>query len=121
MRKIEIISVPVTDQQKAKEFYLKVGFQVIVEAPMDATQLWVQLGFPGAETSITLVTWFKDMKPGCLDGLVISSKDIASDIKDFSSKGIKMSEIQNTPWGKFSHFADPDGNSWMLHEQTSNI
>jgi len=117
MKKIEVVSVPVTDQQKAKEFYLKVGFQVIIEAPMGNGQNWVQLGFPGAETSITLVTWFDKMKAGSLHGLVIYSANIVNDIKDLSSKGIKMSEIQDTPWGKFSHFSDPDGNSWMLHEQ----
>lgn len=117
MKKIEVISVPVTDQQKAKEFYQKVGFNLIVEAPMGNGQTWVQLGFPGAEASITLVTWFDKMKAGSLHGLVIHSDNIADDIKDLSSKGIKMSEIQNTPWGKFSHFSDPAGNSWMLHEE----
>ena len=46
MRAIEIIMIPVADQQKAKEFYLKIGFQVLVEASMEHGQTWVQLGLP---------------------------------------------------------------------------
>ena len=47
MTAIEIVSVPVTDQQASKNFYLKIGFQLIVEADMGNGSTWVQLGLPG--------------------------------------------------------------------------
>jgi catechol 2,3-dioxygenase-like lactoylglutathione lyase family enzyme len=42
MKKIEIIMIPVADQQKAKEFYMKLGLQIIVEAPAAHGQTWIQ-------------------------------------------------------------------------------
>jgi catechol 2,3-dioxygenase-like lactoylglutathione lyase family enzyme len=54
MKGIEIISIPVTNQQAAKEFYLKMGFQLIVEAPYEGGSNWIQLGIPG---SILLLPW----------------------------------------------------------------
>ena len=117
MRKIEVISIPVKDQQKSKDFYVnKIGFTVLVEAPMGNGQDWVQLGLPGTETSITLVTWFDKMPPGSIQGLVLSSENIKNDMKELSAKGVKIGELQNTPWGIFCWFTDPDGNSWTLHE-----
>jgi len=58
MKGIEVISIPVTDQQTAKAFYEKIGFQLIIEAPMGDGNTWVQLGIPGQATSISLVNWF---------------------------------------------------------------
>jgi len=117
MKNIQVISIPVTDQQKSKDFYVnQLGFKLIIEAPMGNGQTWVQLGLPSTETSITLVNWFPKMPAGCIQGLVIGSEDIAKEVKELSAKGIKMSELQNTPWGIFSHFTDIDGNGWMLHQ-----
>ena len=45
MKSVEIIMLPVKDRQKAKEFYLKLGFQVIVEAPDAHGETWIQLDF----------------------------------------------------------------------------
>jgi hypothetical protein len=56
MKNIEIISIPVTDQLKSKEFYLKLGLQIIMEAPMGNGQTWIQMGLPNQETSISLAT-----------------------------------------------------------------
>lgn len=117
MKAIEVISVPVTDQEKAKEFYTgKMGFSVIVEAPFGNNQKWVQLGMPGNEVSITLVNWFPKMPAGSMQGLVVKTENIAADVEALKGKGIEMGKIDQTPWGKFSSFSDPDGNGWILHE-----
>ncbi|HEX3383682.1 MAG TPA: VOC family protein, partial [Mucilaginibacter sp.] len=59
MKSISIISIPVTDQQAAKEFYLKLGFKLLVEGPFGPGQNWVQMALPEQQVlSITLVTWF---------------------------------------------------------------
>lgn len=116
MKLIEVISVPVSDQQAAKQFYLSIGFEIIVEAPMGDGSTWIQLGLPGQATSISLVNWFSQMKPGGLSGVVLKSEDIEKEVAEFKSKGIKVNDIDPTPWGKFATFFDPDGNSLILRE-----
>jgi predicted enzyme related to lactoylglutathione lyase len=117
MNLIEIISVPVTDQQKAKEFYIKIGFQLIIEADMGNGGTWIQLGFPGQATSLTLVNWFVNKMPaGSMQGLVLKTEDIQKEVDELKAKGIEVQDIDNTPWGKFASFNDPDGNGLTLHQ-----
>jgi predicted enzyme related to lactoylglutathione lyase len=116
MKSIEIISIPVTDQEKAKTFYLQLGFQVIIESTFEGDKKWIQLGFPGSSTGITLVNWFDNMPAGCINGLVIKTDDLVKDIAALNDQGIKVGKIDETPWGKFAAVADPDGNRLSLHE-----
>ena len=116
MKSIELISVPVTDQQRAKEFYLKMGLELVREMPF-GNQLWIQLKFPEGTAEITLVNWFDKMPAGCLQGMTILSADINEDIKRLNKNGIATGKIDETPWGKFISIADPDGNKWSLHQQ----
>jgi predicted enzyme related to lactoylglutathione lyase len=116
MKTIEVISIPVSDQQLAKDFYLKLGFEMIVEAPMGNGETWVQLGIPGQVTSITLVTWFPNMPPGAMQGLVVKTEDIENETQELKAKGIPVGTIDNTPWGKFATVTDPDGNTLTLHQ-----
>ncbi len=116
MKAISIISIPVTDQQAAKEFYLKLGFKLLAEAPFD-THKWIQLALPGQEAvSITLVTWFPNMPAGCINGFVINTDDLTREIEEITAKGITVGKIDQTPWGKFAAVVDPDGNRWSLHQ-----
>lgn len=117
MNRINIISVPVADQTKAKEFYLHMGLELVNEAPMGNGQNWVQMKFPAGGVDITLVTWFPKMPAGSLQGVTILTDDIEADVKTLRSKGINATDIDNQPWGKFSMVSDPDGNTWVLHQQ----
>ena len=118
MKAITIISIPVTDQQAAKQFYLNLGFNLITEAPFAPGQNWVQLALPGQEaTSITLTTWFPELVPGSIRGFVIQVDNMTDEIKDLNAKGIEVGKIDETPWGKFAPVKDPDGNTWSLHEE----
>lgn len=118
MKAITIISIPVTDQQAAKQFYLNLGFKLLAEAPFSPGQNWVQLALPGQEvTSITLTTWFPELVPGSIRGFVIKVDSMADEIKDLNAKGIEVGKIDETPWGKFAPVKDPDGNTWSLHEE----
>jgi predicted enzyme related to lactoylglutathione lyase len=118
MKAITIISIPVTDQQAAKQFYLKLGFNLLVEAPFNPGQNWVQLALPGQEAmSITLVTWFPELTPGSIRGFVIKVDSMDAEIKALNAKGIEVGTIDETPWGKFAPVKDPDGNTWSLHEE----
>ena len=115
MKSIEIISIPVTDQEKSKQFYLNLGFQVIVEAPMGETK-WVQMGFPSQDASITLVTWFPKMPAGCICGFVIKTENVEQEIEELTAKGIEVGKVEETPWGKFLKVIDPDGNEISFHQ-----
>ena len=62
---LQVVSVPVSDQDRAKTFYVDVlGFEVRNDSRFGPDQRWVELAPPGAPTSITLVTWFPSMPPG---------------------------------------------------------
>lgn len=113
---IEIVSVPVTDQDRAKAFYVDaVGFELLRDNPMGDEQRWVQLGPPGSPISITLVTWFEKMPAGTVQGLVLASDDIHGDYAALDARGVSFDgPIQDQPWGSFATFSDPDGNGWVL-------
>src|SRR4051794_8392244 len=64
LNQISLISVPVTDQQRAKDFYVDVlGFVVKSDTELDGMR-WVMLSPPGGGPDITLVTWFDNLPPG---------------------------------------------------------
>lgn len=107
MKKLEVIMLPVADQQKAKEFYLALGFELMVEAPMGNGETWLQLGLPGTETSISLAKF---------NGIVIETADIQTEVTNLNAKGIAVEKIDDTPWGKFAWLKDTDGNSLCLHQ-----
>jgi catechol 2,3-dioxygenase-like lactoylglutathione lyase family enzyme len=116
MKFIEVISIPVSDQNIAKEFYLKIGFELIIETPMGNGDTWLQLGLPGQTTSISLVTWFSKIAPGSSQGLVLHTEDIKKEVDELRAKGLTVKDIDDTPWGKFAEFSDPDGNGMVLRQ-----
>ncbi|QHW00242.1 VOC family protein [Spirosoma endbachense] len=108
MKSIEIIMLPVADRQQAKEFYLKLGFQVVVEASDAHGQTWLQMGLPGTSTSISLATF---------QGIICETADIEADINALREQGIDVEPINKTPWGQFAWLKDVDGNRLCLHQQ----
>lgn len=120
IQRISIISIPVSDQDAARTFYTdKLGFEVVRDNPMGDGNRWVELKPPHAETSITLVTWFEDMPPGSLDGMVLETGDLSEEHRQLVDRGLKISEIDEAPWGRFATFMDPDGNGWVLQESAT--
>lgn len=113
----EIISVPVSDQQRAKRFYRDVlGFSLIREEPMGPGASWIQLAPPGQAVTIALVTWFEQMKPGGLQGVMVNTDDIDAEHALLRSRGLELGEIRQEPWGRYALFTDPDGNGWILRQ-----
>jgi catechol 2,3-dioxygenase-like lactoylglutathione lyase family enzyme len=121
MKSIEIVAIPVSSQAKSKSFYQNVGFRMIVESPMGNGQTWVQLGLPDQTTSISLMETAPGVEraasDGTLQGIVLETEDIEKEIQELKKKGIEAGKIDNTPWGKFSFFKDPDGNGLTLHQK----
>jgi catechol 2,3-dioxygenase-like lactoylglutathione lyase family enzyme len=114
MKAIQVISIPVTDQQRSKNFYLLLGFEVVEEADMGGGKKWLQMGLRGNATTITLVTWFKEMPPGSMQGLVLGTNDIEGDLTILKNNNVTISAVQETPHGKFVSLKDPDGNGISL-------
>jgi catechol 2,3-dioxygenase-like lactoylglutathione lyase family enzyme len=112
---VRLLSVPVSDQDRAKEFYVDtLGFEVINDMPMGTDQRWVQVGPKGGQTSLTLVNWFAQMPAGSLTGLVLQSADIDGDIERLRAAGVEVTDPRDEPWGRQAIFADPDGNRIVL-------
>ena len=113
----EIISVPVSDSQRAKSFYRDVlGFALVREEPMGPGMSWIQLAPPGHDVTIALVTWFDNMKPGGLQGVMVNTEDIDAEHALLRSRGLAIGDIKQEPWGRYAMFSDPDGNGWILRE-----
>ena len=66
-----------------------------------------------------LVTWFPQMKPGGIQGLVLITKDITSTCKELKQRGLAVSDIKKQPYGQEAAFSDPDGNGWVQQQPAS--
>ncbi|HEV8508274.1 MAG TPA: VOC family protein [Chitinophagaceae bacterium] len=108
MKSVEIIMLPVADRQKAKEFYVKLGFKLIVEAPAEHGETWIQMGLPGNNTTISLSGF---------QGIICETDNIEAEITELNARGITVGKINDTPWGRFAWLKDLDGNSLCLHEK----
>lgn len=117
MKTIEMISIPVSDQEKAKQFYTeKAGFALVFEGGTPEGGKWIQVSLPGDKVMFTLVAGEMHAAPGSMRGTIIHTENISEDVLSLRKQGIKASEIQELPHGKISSFSDPDGNQWVLRE-----
>ncbi|HEV7948843.1 MAG TPA: VOC family protein [Glaciihabitans sp.] len=115
--KIELLAVPVSDIDRAKQFYVEtLGFTADEDVVVDESSRFVQLTPPGSACSIMLDYGLTKMKPGDLDGVqvVIASADAA--LADLRAAGVEARGVEDYPWGRFVFFSDPDGNGWVLQE-----
>ncbi len=120
--KISIITIPVRDQDIAKAFYTSVlGCRVVEDMPMMPGSRWLRLEFPGVETRIVLANWFKQMPPGCVQGIVLITDDIAGTCTQLKQRGLAVSEIKQQPYGLEATFYDPDGNGWVLQQPAQSM
>ncbi len=115
---IAVVSVPVTDVDRAKRFYIEVlGLAEIADTAISEGMRWVQLGPEDCGASITLTTWFPTMIAGSLRGLVLRVGDVAQAAERLSAKSIPFPNgIERAPWGRFLQIEDPDGNGLILQE-----
>ena len=89
--RIQLLSIPVRDQEVAKAFYVDVlGFDLVRDNPMGPDQRWVEVAPRGAATSMTLVTWFETMPPGSLRGLVLETDDLEGTIAEIAEVSVAV-------------------------------
>jgi catechol 2,3-dioxygenase-like lactoylglutathione lyase family enzyme len=114
--KIELLAVPVTDIDRAKDFYVSIGFNADHDHTVSEELRFVQLTPPGSACSIVLDRNMTSMEPGSQQGIqiVVADADVAR--KQLIDAGVDASEVDDQPWGRFVYFADPDGNRWSLQQ-----
>ena len=131
--RLEVVVVPVSDVDRAKKFYTeKVGFNMDVDQRFGDKFRVVQLTPPGSACSITLMEGMDPgMKPGSLQGLQITTSDLAGTRKELLERGLEVSGVQTVdqaagkfvslagdpePYNAFIFFQDPDGNGWAIQQ-----
>ena len=114
--KLELVGVPVTDVDRAKEFYVRVGFVLDHDHTVSEDLRFVQMTPPGSACSIAFGKGLTRMAPGSLDSLQVVVPDADAAHDDLVGRGIEVSEVDEQPWGRFVYFTDPDGNGWALQQ-----
>ena len=118
IQNVIVVSIPVADQDRAKTFYVDtLGFTVVREDESIPGIRWVQVAPAGGPAALTLVTWFEQMPPGCVQGLVLSSDDLDADYKALTANGVHFdSPPEQQPWATEAVLHDPDGNMLVLQQ-----
>ena len=135
--KLEVQIIPVSDVDRSKEFYERLGFRLDADdAPMEGLRI-VQFTPPGSGTSVTFGLGLTTAAPGAAEGgLIVSDIEAARD--ELVSRGIDVSGIwhgppfpvearqpgpdpERTSYGSFCYFNDPDGNTWLVQEVTTRL
>lgn len=127
--KLEVVVLPVSDVDRAKQFYSEqVGFVVDVDHRASETFRVVQLTPPGSACSVTIGAGLTDMPPGSVKGLQLVVADIEAARAELVSRGVAVSAIQHFEdgvqkegpggdWNSFIFFSDPDGNAWTVQQR----
>ena len=115
--KLELIGVPVTDVDRAIEFYAeKCGFNLDHDHKVSDEIRFVQITPPGSACSIAFGKGVTEMEPGSLDGLQCVVEDADAAHKELAGRGVEVSDVDEQPWGRFVYFKDPDGNGWAMQQ-----
>jgi catechol 2,3-dioxygenase-like lactoylglutathione lyase family enzyme len=115
--RLELVQVPVSDVDRAKEFYVeRAGFNLDHDHTVSDDLRFVQLTPPGSAASIAIGKGLGEMEPGSIEGLQLVVSDIEAAHDALAARGVDVSEVQDFPWGRFVFFADPDGNRWAVQQ-----
>lgn len=115
--KLELVAVPVTDVDRAKDFYTRrAGFHADHDHRVSDEIRFVQLTPPGSACSIALGKGVTDAEPGSLQGLQLVVTDIEAARAELAGRGVEVGDVQDFPRGRFVFFRDPDGNGWAVQE-----
>ena len=142
--KLEVVVIPVSDVDRAKEFYGRLGWRLDADfAPGDDFRL-IQFTPPGSGCSVQFGTNITSATPGSAQGLYLIVSDIEAAGDELVARRVEVSEVfhEGTPvarfhhamngrvsgpapnrssYGSFASFRDPDGNGWLLQEITTRL
>ncbi len=112
--KLELVAIPVSDVDRAKDFYVRAGFNADHDHRVTDDLRFVQLTPAGSACSICIGDGVTPAEPGSVKGMQMVVDDIEAAREQLAGAGIEVSEVDRQPWGEFVYFADPDGNGWTL-------
>ena len=142
--KLEVIVIPVSDVDRAKGFYSKLGWRLDADrAACDDLRL-VQFTPPGSASSIQFGVNLTSATPGTAQGLLVAVSDIEAARQQLVVNGVEASGVfhcetgtacrfpgigvrvsgaqpQHLSYSSFVSFSDPDGNGWLLQEVTQRL
>jgi len=140
--KLEVVVLPVADVDRAKEFYVALGWRLDADV-VDGVFRVVQLTPPGSLCSIIFGTEVTSAAPGSAEGLHLAVTDVEAARAELVGYGVEVSEVFHDVGGVFHHagtdgrvpgpdperrsyasfasFRDPDGNGWLLQEITTRL
>lgn len=115
--RIELIAVPVSDTDRARDFYVeKAGFVLDHDHTVSDEIRFVQMTPPGSACSIAIGKGVTEAEPGSVEGIQMVVSDIEVAHAELKGRGVDVSDVQDFPWGRFVFFSDPDGNKWAVQE-----
>ena len=129
--KLEVVTVPVSDVDRAKRFYEKLGWRLDADF-INGDRRVVQFTPPGSDASIWIGKGLTPSPPGSLRGLLLVVFDIVAARADLVRRDVPVSEVFHTQaplgaplpgpdserksYASFLSFSDPDGNGWVVQE-----
>jgi catechol 2,3-dioxygenase-like lactoylglutathione lyase family enzyme len=142
--KFEAVVIPVTDVDRAKAFYTKLGWRLDADFAFDNGFRVVQFTSPGSGCSVQFGTKITTAAPGSAQGLYLIVSDVEAARKELVGRGIEVSDVfhpaspgaqfrpdsngrANGPapnhqtYSSFATFDDPDGNTWLFQEVTTRL
>ena len=142
--KLEVVAIPVTDVDRAKQFYLALGWRLDADGAVGDDFRIVQINPPGSGCSIQFGTNVTSAAPGSAQGLYLVVSDIEAACTDLRARGAEVSDVfhegklgdrfphgaggrvggpapEHGTYGSFATFSDPDGNGWLLQEITTRL
>jgi predicted enzyme related to lactoylglutathione lyase len=115
--KLELVTVPVSDVDRAKQFYVEqAGFNADHDHQVNDELRFVQLTPPGSACSIVIGTGLSDAPAGSAPGLQLVVADVEAARTELTGRGVDVGDVQTFPWGSFVFFSDPDGNRWSVQQ-----
>jgi catechol 2,3-dioxygenase-like lactoylglutathione lyase family enzyme len=134
---LEVDIIPVSDVDRSKQFYERLGWRLDQDvAPLEGLRI-VQFTPPGSAASVTFGQGLTTAAPGSAEGGLIVSEIVAAH-DELAGRGIDVSDIwhgppfpvearqpgpdpERTSYGSFCSFTDPDGNTWLVQEVTTRL
>ena|ERR1700678_1040083 len=117
IKRIKFLGIPVRDQERALAFYTeKLGFRILTDQQLSATQRWIELSLPGAETGIVLFTpEGHEDRIGTFVNTSWEVDDVEGTYRELQAKGVDFDGApQKQPWGTFVRMKDSEGNQILL-------
>lgn len=120
IKAIKFASVPVTDQERALDFYTqKLGFEVATDMPFDDNQRWIELRIQDSGARLVLFTpQGQEDRIGSFSNIVFVADDVEETHRELVARGVDFEqEPKKADWGTAAVFRDPDGNSFVISSE----